>query len=868
MRSTMCFVLTISLATAAAARDEDEKPSAESDAIAAKVKISDFKTLLDSDLSIGTNQITDEEAPKGLAAKTIRGEVLTADGHVALNAKLILLRGRGYWNEMYRSNLAITDSTGKFVVRGAVEACHLAIEVGDAAWMMELTPAQTDVVVRLPKMLEVAVKLDRPIEMKEGKLYLEALDGADGQLVLMRRLVGTIDDSGAAKFHAPAGRYLATGSKRLTPDDSEPIWGWSALGEVTLDPNGKSEKVVRRFSGSRISGQINNLKELLKNTKADFAEVTVSVPIERNGEWDEFPVDTVLCDADGQFKAGPVPFGRAILRVTGVDRPSLERPFRQQPKLMHHRMTLERRLEVVELPLTEKEASLSARVAAILDSEQPLGVSWSHTDVQVASLVRIPEKEELSRELIRLMNDPQTSNNWQYVVIEALGRLRPVTAEIKAALLNGAKNPKLRRRASMLSTLGGMRADAVDLVDEFAKFKDDPDASIRGSAIRALGTVSKSLPEESPLITAALVTALDDPVVFIRKEAIGFLGTQKLKSAVPELRSHLRSDASGPVRAMCAWAIFQTADEVDEPVQVMIELLQSDDLNTRFEAAMYLGFFDDRAASAIPLLEANTKFEGKPPFSNSRDTRRYQLTSVAKQSIKKIENAGRGSPNPAPKRTDGLPKKDAGQNKVDNTNGDQRSNAAAGSGDPHRAQPDQEKAKASAVRENFAFVGNIDLNGDGQSDRVKLRQLVADEAGQPIADATVSFWPNQFWFHSGSNILGTGIDSLKVLRTEFQTGEAPKLHLENKRFETKTNALGIVLIKNLPVSDSDPTRATKHEFYVVHDKYEVPLRRQSAARRTESRRAQQCPVVCRSASRPEEIHSLSRSEYRSARRTV
>ena len=43
-----------------------------------------------------------------------------------------------------------------------------------------------------------------------------------------------------------------------------------------------------------------------------------------------------------------------------------------------------------------------------------------------------------------------------------------------------------------------------------------------------------------------------------------------------------------PVRALCAWALFQTGDEVDEPVQVTIELLQSDDLNARFEAAMYL----------------------------------------------------------------------------------------------------------------------------------------------------------------------------------------------------------------------------------------------------------------------------------------
>ena len=71
----------------------------------------------------------------------------------------------------------------------------------------------------------------------------------------------------------------------------------------------------------------------------------------------------------------------------------------------------------------------------------------------------------------------------------------------------------------------------------------------------------------------------------------------------------------------------------------MIELLQSDDLNARFEAAMYLGFFDGRAKAALPALEANTQFTGKPPFRNSRETRHYQLKSVADQAIKKIRES-------------------------------------------------------------------------------------------------------------------------------------------------------------------------------------------------------------------------------------
>ena len=100
---------------------------------------------------------------------------------------------------------------------------------------------------------------------------------------------------------------------------------------------------------------------------------------------------------------------------------------------------------------------------------------------------------------------------------------------------------------------------------------------------------------------------------------------------------------------------------------------------------------------------------------------------------------------------------------------------------------------------------------------------VVDDAGQPLADAKVSFDPNQCWFQFGSEGLGTGFDSLKLLRTQFQTGEPPKFPIENLRFQATTNARGIAVIKNLPVSNSDPVTPTQHLFYVTHDDYVAPI---------------------------------------------
>lgn len=100
---------------------------------------------------------------------------------------------------------------------------------------------------------------------------------------------------------------------------------------------------------------------------------------------------------------------------------------------------------------------------------------------------------------------------------------------------------------------------------------------------------------------------------------------------------------------------------------------------------------------------------------------------------------------------------------------------------------------------------------------------VVDENGQPIADAEVSFWPGQSWFHSGSNTLGSGSDSLKAMQTQFQTGEAPKPPPKNKRFTAKTNARGMATIKNLP-ANVPPPHPTGHDFYVLHDKFEAAKR--------------------------------------------
>jgi hypothetical protein len=69
-------------------------------AVQTDITFSQVKRLID-DVSLSVNDVSDEEAPTGWCAKTVRGELRTADGRLVPDAKLMLLRGRRYPQRIY-----------------------------------------------------------------------------------------------------------------------------------------------------------------------------------------------------------------------------------------------------------------------------------------------------------------------------------------------------------------------------------------------------------------------------------------------------------------------------------------------------------------------------------------------------------------------------------------------------------------------------------------------------------------------------------------------------------------------------------------------------------------------------------------------
>lgn len=127
--------------------------------------------------------------------------------------------------------------------------------------------------------------------------------------------------------------------------------------------------------------------------------------------------------------------------------------------------------------------------------------------------------------------------------------------------------------------------------------------------------------------------------------------------------------------------------------------------------------------------------------------------------------------------------------------------------------------------------------------RLKMEQTavchvtVLQPDGSPLPEATVGFWPNQYWPGFGTQIVGMGHrssaalllddDERKLLR-EWWTNPDKRQKLEQlgiwktslERYVVKTDANGVAVISNLPAgSDEQPHLTT---FTVEHPEFEHP----------------------------------------------
>ena len=100
---------------------------------------------------------------------------------------------------------------------------------------------------------------------------------------------------------------------------------------------------------------------------------------------------------------------------------------------------------------------------------------------------------------------------------------------------------------------------------------------------------------------------------------------------------------------------------------------------------------------------------------------------------------------------------------------------------------------------------------------------VKDEAGDPIQDATVVFWPNELWEDFGSQLLGERMQSIDRAKAQMGQNETRVSADRFNAFLRKTDDKGRAVVPNLPSRFELPFAVSKKGFENLEKRLPAPL---------------------------------------------
>jgi len=213
---------------------------------------------------------------------------------------------------------------------------------------------------------------------------------------------------------------------------------------------------------------------------------------------------------------------------------------------------------------------------------------------------------------------------------------RPVVdAESFAALAKVLKSGRPEVRATVAAVLGRCepRPEAVAVLGESVQ---DPDATVRTAALRALHDIGDRMPFVPP---QTLHAALEDESSQVRFWAAGALGHagRGIDPFLPALIRHAEQDADPEVREVCAdeiGAYIKPAAVTTAVVPALIEALASPAQRMRCASCGMLGRFGPTAAPAIPavirVLERGLHKPNERPERYMTDQRSWAATALGR----------------------------------------------------------------------------------------------------------------------------------------------------------------------------------------------------------------------------------------------
>ena len=568
----------------------------------------------------------------GMQTRTVRGRVVDHTGQPVVGAYVAFVEPAGFGRNCYDENFDKTDEAGRFLVEGDFLKSRLVVSRGRRqVWSTDVERTADSVDVVWPQPGSVRVTVDAKLLPQDTPLI---------QITAIRYRGGAthiqyppdenhsieVNDQMPGEFTVAVQRTIKTGNHSETR--------FVEVGTFQSEP-GANLAVNRQASGQRrVSG---------KCPAEPGGPAILYVERVRTKYDDGYRLFELIACEDGTFETSPLPPGSYMLRFKRIPKPkpaaqpqvetSFFRPAYAEPE-WRYRIVVPETDEPLAVDVSPPADKVVARIQNILDSQGPLNVSWSHTDVQVAQLVRDPDPEAVQRELLRLYRDPNTPQEWQYPIRRALGGMLE-SPEVLGALLEKLRvSDDLGERTTILGLFRDSKRATKEIIDAVAEYRHDENVYIRSSALNSLGRLVDADETFRPIIIPWLIEATTDPYDKLRSDMVATLGRIKAEEAVPALEVAME-DPIGKVRVMAAWALWRITGERDRPIKLMTVRLRASDHSGKVDAANFLGEFGELPEITIKQLRPFTLVEVKPPYRGEK-LLKFQLKSAATRTLAKV----------------------------------------------------------------------------------------------------------------------------------------------------------------------------------------------------------------------------------------
>ncbi len=569
----------------------------------------------------------------GMQTRTVRGRVVDHTGQPISGAYVAFVEPIGFSRRCYDENFDKTDEQGRFLVQGDLRRSRIVVQRSRSQiWSAQIDAKADNIEIVWPQPATVRITIDP--ELVEQEVPLVRLTSARHWAGMsMLSVQHELDEENSVEITDQLPGEFTVAVQRSIKVGKHSESRFVEVGSFRAEPGQELVVNCRSAGNRRVSG---------KCPAALKGPAILRVARIRTHYADAYrSFDLVACE-DGTFETVPLPPGSYVLLFKRAPQPKPAvqprqvirsfRPVYAEPEWLH-RFVIPEADKPLTVDASPPEDKVLARIQSTLDSRGAMNVSWSHTDVQVASLLRDTDREAVQRELLRLYRGANTPQEWQYPIRRALGGMLDSPEVVDALLQKLETADHLGDRTAVLGIFRDSKRATKRIVESVAEYRHDENVYLRSAALNALGRLVDADEAMRPVIIPWLIDATSDSYDGIRSDMVATLGRIKAEEAVPAFETAM-DDPIGKVRVMAAWALWRTTGERKRPVKLMTVRLRARDHSGKVEAANFLGEFGELPEITIKQLLAHTHSDDKPPYRGEK-LLRVQLKRSALSTLKK-----------------------------------------------------------------------------------------------------------------------------------------------------------------------------------------------------------------------------------------